>query len=387
MTTTTELEERIRRGLQAGGDALPDALLAPPPLPRPGPPHRPGGHRRPRRIAGLAAVAVVAAATVVVATVVTGDGGDPRPAVRSAAETTAPPTTAPHVPRVTNGMVPGQAVVLDTELRTYGPDGTQTGTIDLSRFTSVQSASSDLDGGWVVCGGHTLTPEEQEAHLTALEEELGTLPAGVSAPTFLDELVWFPAGREPEVLNDPGSTMCSASSVHVVDSPQGATLVHQRTGGGHSLMGWDAVVLATGEPRDLPVPDTDELLRWSVTNDRFLTHGSDGFHLYDLATGEELPMAAIEAGEPSDVVLSGDGTSVAALTGSAVGPSEVTVWDTATGAERFHEQLSMPTEGAELSFEGTTIAFGSAYEGNGPVTVVDLATGERHEIDAYGILP
>jgi hypothetical protein len=387
MTTTTEFEERIRRGLQAAGDALPDAALAPPPLPRPGPPHRPGGHRRSRRIAGLAAVAVVAAATAVVATVVTGDG-DSRPAVRSSADTTAPPTTAPHVPRVTNGRGPGRAVVLDTELRTYGPDGAQTGTVDLSRFTDVQSASSDLDGGWVVCGGHTLTPEEQEAHLAALEEEMGgTLPPDISAPTFLDELVWFPAGGEPVVLTDPGSTSCFASSVHVVDSPEGATLVYQRMGGGIRLMGWDALVLATGEPRDLPIPDTDELLGWSVTNDRFLTHGPDGFHLYDLATGEELPMADIEAGNPSDVVLSGDGTSVAALTGSAVGPSEVAVWDTATGAERFREQLPLPTEGAELSFDGTTIAFGSAYEGNGPVTVVDLATRARHEIDAYGNLP
>jgi hypothetical protein len=187
-----------------------------------------------------------------------------------------------------------------------------------------------------------------------------------------------------------------ASSVHVVDSPQGPTAVYTTMTAGNetpgagpaSPMELRAVVLATGEERRLELPSSGaiDIPRWSVTTERFLNHDSTGLHVYDLATGEELPVPPITLDRTSDVVLAGDGSSMAAITGSPSGPSEVVVYDLTTGAERFREQLDMPTEGAELSYDGSTLAYGNYYEGNGPVTVIDLASGARHTLDAHGLV-
>jgi hypothetical protein len=352
----------------------------------------------------LGAAALVMAGALATAGVVTAGGnGDGRPAVRSGAETTERSTTTePHVPRPTNGMVPGQAVIVGNELRTYGPDGAQTGTVDLARFTNIQSASSDLDGGWVVCGMRMLTEAEREEARREVTEALDDIPpeeqtrfeaeadlrlSERSGPTSRDELVWFPASGDPVVLDD--SAMCVADSVHVVDSPDGPIAVF---GGlnmgdpGGPMFALRAIVLATGEERELPFPGSNDLLRWSVTTDRLVTAGPNGFHLYDLATGDELPMAAIDAADPSDIVLAPDGASVAVITGGASGPTDVSVYDVASGAQRFTEHLPMAAEGAQLSYDGTTLAYGNYYEGYGPFTVVDLASGARHTIDAHGVV-
>jgi hypothetical protein len=391
MTTLTDLEERLRRGLQAAGEALPaDSHEPPTPDRREGD----GRHRRPRglsswhrRVVGVAAL-VVAGGLVTAAVIAARDGSEPAPAVRSAAETTGQPTTTtePHRVRPTNGMVPGQAVVVGGELRTYGPDGAQTGAVELTRFTFVQGASSDLDGGWVVCGTRTLTPAEREENLARIREEVGELPDGAVVPESLDQLVWFPAGREPVVVDD--NTMCMAQTLHVVDSAAGPVAVYADMGGRPSgpLFEAHAVVLATGQERELPIPGSNELVRWSVTSDRFLTAHGDEMHVYDLTTGDELPIADIPVTDPSDVVLSPDGSSVAVITGGASGPTAVGVYDVATGAQRYTEQLSMAAEGAELSYDGTTLAYGNAYDRYGPMTVVDLASGARHAIDANGTL-
>jgi hypothetical protein len=363
----------------------------------------------------VGAAALVVAGGLVTAAVLAGRGNDrERPAVRSGAETTEPPTTTePHVPQPTNGMVPGQAVVVGSELRTYDAGGTQTGSVDLSRFGNIQAASSDLDGGWVVCGSRNLTEAEIAERQREIDAEIrrqreespnatpsttpSTTPDGQRGPqreidadslrpaTVTDELVWFPSGRDPVVVDD--SVMCMASSVHVVDSADGPVAVYETMGGVAALTTWRSVVLSTAEEGDLPIAGSNDLVRWSVTSDRFLIHGPDGFHLYDLATGEEVPMGRIEADDPSDVVLAPDGASVAVITGGAAGPTDASVYDVATGEQRFTQHLSMAAEGAELSYDGTTLALGNYYDDYGPVTVVDLASGARHTIDAHGVLP
>jgi hypothetical protein len=415
MTTLTDLEERLRRGLGAAGEALPPAAHEPPVAPGPpGPPGSDGGsgrrsHAWHRRVLGAAAL-VMAGALATAGVVAARGNGDEQPVVRSGAETTERPTTTePHVVRPTNGMVPGQAVVVGSELRTYGTDGTQTGTVDLSRFTNVQSASSDLDGGWVVCGSRELSDSEVAEIQREIDaevrrqrdqapDETPTPPDGEAVPeleadlesmrpaTHTDELVWFPAGGDPVVLDE--AAMCVADSVHVVDSADGpiAVVGGLDAGDGGPMFGVRAIVLATGEERELPFPGSNDLLRWSVTTDRLVTAGPDGFHLYDLATGDELPMAAIDAGDPSDIVLAPDGASVAVIIGGASGPTDVSVYDVATGAQRFTEHLAMAAEGAQLSYDGTTLAYGNYYDDYGPFTVVDLASGARHTIDAHGVV-
>jgi WD40 repeat protein len=189
------------------------------------------------------------------------------------------------------------------------------------------------------------------------------------------------------VIDD--STMCVADSVHVVDSADGPIAVSGGLNMGDPagpMFTVGAIVLATGEERELPIPGSNDLVRWSVTTDRLLTAGPDGFRLYDLATGDEVPMADIDAGGPSDVVLAPDGASVAVITGDASGPTDVSVYDVATGEQRFTEQLSMAAEGAQLSYDGTTLAYGNYYDSYGPFTVIDLASGARHTIDAHGVV-
>lgn len=436
MTATPNLEDRLRRGLRAAGEALPPELPALASGSRP--PGRRGRGGRGRR-AVAASVAVAATALVVGGVVVTrGDDGD-RSAVQSAAgtttESTAPPTTQPDSEvRATNGMVPGQAVMIGDELRTYGPDGAPTGTVDLSQFESIQAASSDLDGGWVVCGARILSEEEREAaqreldasfeehgptttatvgdngrgepgaaeetaaadavadrRATATESGRGGSADGPTAPTSRDALVWLPAEGEPVVLDD--APLCMAGAVHVVDSPEGPTAVYVTMAApGDETSGLPvtsrALVLGTGEDRPLEIPSSGaiDIPRWSVTSERFLVHDSTGLQVYDLATGEELPVPAIPLDRVSDVVLAGDGGSIAAITGSATGPSEVVVYDLTTGDELFRELFDMPTEGAELSYDGSTLAVGNYYEGNGDVTVIDLAEGARHTLEAHGLV-
>lgn len=403
MTTTSDLEDRLRRGLQAAGEALPAAAHEPPVVgegARPRPSHRAAGRRGARSRAGggrrrpahrapsgrgrwgatMAAVGVAAAAVVaVVGVVATRDGGDGTrggPAVRSAPERQTTTTTAPpHEPGPANGDRPGEAVIRDDVLHAYDDQSRETGTVDLAPLDNIQAASSDLDGGWVVCGDLPVAPAEESG-----------LPAG--ATSFRTTLMWFPRDRDPVELQQTSLTMCMADSVQVVDSPEGPTAVYDAFGGGAPVPeGWHAVVLATGADRALDVAPGGGFRRWAAATDRLAVHVDEtGLRLHDLATGAEVPIAPIDIESPSDLSLAPDGTSLAVITGDVSGPTELVVHDLATGEERFRESMSMPAEGAQLSYDGERVAFGNWYEGNGPVTVVDLATGARHTIDTHGLV-
>jgi hypothetical protein len=155
-----------------------------------------------------------------------------------------------------------------------------------------------------------------------------------------------------------------------------------------------AVVLATGEHREIALPadvDPNDFYRWAATSNRVVLHGTEsGLVVFDWTTGETVPTAAIDPGDPSDVALSNDGTSMAVIVGDVARPSDLVIYDLATGAERFRETFpTLATEGAQLSYDGTVVAVGNFYDDvvYPPVTVIDLTTGARHNIDVYGVLP
>jgi hypothetical protein len=446
MTPPTPLEDRLRRGLHAAADALPEAPFDPP-VPDGARPSRAGRSTTRRwvpRAAAVAAIALGAGALVTIADPDQGNDGS------GADVSTATPGQAPARPRSPNGRVPGRAVLVNpddplngtSEIRTYGPDGTATGTVDLAPVSFVQAAASDLDGGWVICGeipwGENPPPElpgdtwedvmealdeartwgdamvatpadevppEATTTTTAAPTSIVTAPvpaetpeAVASDPAFSPTqtaAVWFPADSEPVVLEGglggiPGG--CMADSMQVVDSPEGPIMLTPKLIGMEA--GMKAVVLESGQIRELPlrVPLTGAVPRWSVTAGRgVITTADGGVRLVDLASGADLPVAPIDVSGASDVAISQDGASVAVLydpSGSGLESSEVVVYDLATGAERFRETGAMGLEGAQLSYDGTTLAYGG-HDGNGvdvPVTVVDLATGARHTLDAHGLL-
>lgn len=372
MNAPTLLEDRLRHGLQAAAAALPPAEEV---RARPRPAAHPGPFRPRWMVAALGSAA--AAAVVAGAVVVAGDG-DGQPDVRSdpvgtpgtGGQTTEPAPDGPPDLEVTgpaNGQVPGQAVVVGDELRTYGPDGAQTGAMSLAPLEQVQAASSDLAGGWVACGMSG--------------------PAG-------GQLVWFPQGGEPTPLEGTSVT-CMADAVKVIDAPEGPTAVYLGVGPGGSIGShYAAVVLATGEIRQLTLPvDPMGFYSWAATTGKAAFYSdATGFQLFDLATGEALPAAAIDPGGPvDDLVLSPDGATVALLTGDIVSPAtDLVVYDVATGAELHREAFAMSLEGAELSYDGTTVAVGNYYDAGDvpypPVTVIDLSTQARHTIDAHGLV-
>lgn len=370
MTTPADLEERLRAGLRSAADALPE----------------PGAQNlrmadstelRPRwRRPALATAAVVVAVAGVVAVVARDDSapepteGDVRVAEASTTTTAATTPSTTVAPRKTNGMTPGVAVITGGELRTFNPDGTpQGGPIDLAPMTLVQAAASDLEGGWVVCG---------------------------SDAEIQDHLIWYPADGDPVEL--AASFGCMSESVRVVDSAEGPMVLvsahrqlsHAGEGGAPPPPFLHGVVLATGESRTLPVslPPGEGAFRWAATTDRALVHREGGrFHLFDMATGAELPMADVDFGLPSHIALAPDGASAAVLVGDAFyGPVDLIVFDLATGAERLRRSFPMPAEGDEMSYDDTRVAVGNFYADRVPVTVIDLTTGAEHTIDAHGIV-
>jgi hypothetical protein len=378
MNAPTQLEDRLRRGLQAAADALPEASLAP---------SLPGGDGRPARrddranrpwMPLVAAVAVVAAATAAFVAVNQPDdsGNDSEVEVATPGEG----AQAPHEVRPANGRVPGQAVVVEgadgtSDLNTYGPDGAPTGTVDLAPLEDVQVAGSDLQGGWVACGSIYGGPDTGE---------------GTPRTDFTDQIMWFPAGSEPVVLETRPESFCIADSMQVVDAPEGPTVVYlaQPYDAGIAL---HAIVLATGEQREVPlrVEATNDS-RWAASTGLVVATVDDGpLQLFDLVSGDSLPIAAIDVPRASDIVLSPDATSVALIvdpTGE-LEPAEVVVYDLATGAERFRETFQMNLEGAQLSYDGTTLAVGNwSDDYGGTTTVIDLASGARHTIDSHGLV-
>jgi hypothetical protein len=434
MTPPTALEDRIRRGLHAAADALPEAPLDPPASGGAQPP-RAGRSATRRWVPRAAAVAAIALGAGALLTFTSpdrnddGDGADVHTATPGRAE-------QPQVEaRKPNGRVPGRAVLVNregdgaSEIRTYGPDGTPTGTVDLAPMSWVQAATSDLDGGWVATGhvprqdpppelpGDSWNdvaqhPDEAQAALDEAEgataEETGD-PATTSTihvdlgdverngevfyPPTVPGVMWFPADGEPVALDPAMGPLSMADSMQVVDSPEGPTLLYPTLAGDEPRL--RALVLETGEDRELPAraptsPTLGYVTRWSATAGRVvLTTETGGLRLVDLATGADLPVAAIDVSGASDVAISHDATSVAVIHDQdGAGSSDVVVYDLATGAERFRETAAMGLEGAQLSYDGTTLAFGG-HDQDGvdvTVTVVDLATGARHTLDAHGLV-
>jgi hypothetical protein len=424
MTTHPELEDRLRTGLLAAADVLPPA---PSTLPTPGegvvqlrPSASPPARRR-RWALGAVATAASLAAVAGAAVVLTGGDGADDDAGEVATASSAPATSAPHEVRTLNGMVPGQATA-DRDgdaLHVYGPDGHETGTVDLGAMTNTQAAASDLEGGWVVCGMVQMPAagDPDAAGLTFEDDAqvtvpTSTVPAGSgttttgdtqpSGPTaeatgevtaaWGDQLMWYPAEGEPRALEIDGhAPICAENSVQVVDSADGPMALI----GGLSMGGpqagdvrLDGIVLATGEVRSLPVPRVAGLPhQWSATTGRVLTFvGGVGLQLFDLDSAEELPIAAIDPGDISDLALAHDGKSAAVMIGSIDGPDEVVVYDLATGAETFRRSFDMSIEGDSMSYDGTTLAVGNYSHENGPVTVIDLATGAEHTVAAGGVI-
>jgi hypothetical protein len=427
MTANLELEDRLRTGLRAAADAIP---TPPDAVPSPGEQFvqvqrsTPAGatrlaalRRRPAIVALATAAALAALAGT--AAVVTG-GGETGPVADVAAAADEPTTTTtspPHVPRPVNGMVPGRAVGGDGVLHLFGPDGRPAGPLDVAPLGVVRSAGSDLEGGWVVCGSVEKTSEEIRAGLdpesrAALDElgdssswtvpEGGTVPPPTVAieeriqapgPINVDVLMWFPAGGAPvELDGNVGYPGCLDSTVQVVDSPDGAVVLVGGVSFGDLVSEMEprleGVVLASGERREYPVPSLEGLpMQWSMSTGKVITYVEGaGLQLFDLETTELVPTATIDPGDASDLALSPDGTTAAVLKGEIAGPVEAIVYDLATGAELYRRSFDLSTEGDQMSYDGTTLAVGNFYDGYGPVTVIDVASGAEHTVDAHGFV-
>jgi hypothetical protein len=441
MNAPHDLEARLRSGLQAAAEALPPE----PATPVPGPTRPPGREHRvvPSRrwaitaVATAASLAVVAGAAVVV---LRGDGSEEqtRRGDVSTDESTTTTTGEPHVMQVTNGNAPGRAVVQGSTLREFGPDGQETRSIDLAALPGIRvdgtpdSASTDLNGGYVLCADVKLTEEEaqarsdgllegiEDAELDDIQAELSGEASGAQPPAtttttgvpgsgqpevtrsgqpevtgedfvpaqFVPYIVWVPAEGEPRKWEVPGG-MCSAGSSKVIDTPDGAMVVN----GGMSFtnpmgVALGGIVLATGEERDLAVPEgvgTPLPGYWSINSERTIVYVEGrGFEMFDVATAEPVTMADIDPGPPSETSLAPDGKTVAVIVGPVLGPTRAVVFDVATGEEIFSRDLDADAEGNEMSWDGRTLAIGSWYEGEGPVTVIDTATGDEHTLDAHG---
>jgi WD40 repeat protein len=155
--------------------------------------------------------------------------------------------------------------------------------------------------------------------------------------------------------------------------------------------------LATGAATALSIDMASLPGSASVGGGRLATFGDDGLALWDLATGDpvavgpvDLPVRAADATSglfTGNLVLSPDGTTLAALVGDGSGTSDVVVVDLASGGEIFRRTVSTSMEGANLSYDGTTVAVGNFYDSYGPVQIFDLATGAQRTVDAHGILP
>jgi hypothetical protein len=380
-------------------------------------------------VATAASLAAVAGAAVVLTG---GDGADDNPS-EVATASSAPATSGPHELRTINGMVPGQATT-DSDgdaLHVFGPDGHESGTVDLGAMTDTQAAASDLEGGWVVCGmvempaggepggsGDPVAGTAPTSSVPAGTAPTSSVPAG-TAPTssvpvgpdgarsgvptaeataeldaggWGDRLTWYPAEGEPRELEIDGHPpICSENSVQVVDSADGplALIAGLSIGGPQAgAAQLHGLVLATGEVRELPVPALGgSVTQWSATTGRVLAYTEGvGLQMFDLDSGHVLSSIDIDLDDISDLALAHDGKSAAVMTGSTDGPDEVVVYDLATGAETFRRSFDMSTEGDSMSYDGTTLAVGSYYHEHGPLTVIDLATGAEHTVAAGGVV-
>ena len=342
-----------------------------------------GGRRSPRRngrALWIVPVATVAALVLVVVAVAVMDRwGDEASRLRTSDTTMTTSSANDERGDATNGMIPGQAVVEEGQIRTFDAEGTPTGTaLDAPVAGDTHEVSPDLRGGWVVC-------------------------------TTAQTLIWHPAGRDPIVLaaepdcNDETGYF-AGSRVQVIDSAQGPTAIYEDSSNvyldpalGPSTpepdAGLHAVVLSSGDETSIDLEGfaTPYLpLSWSVATGRLFVRIDDDnqpYRLFDLTTGDQLPAAPISI-QAQDVALSPDGATVALLTTDIFdSPSvDVVVLDLATGAEIQRQRIDIPAQLARLSYNGGTVAVSNFEDPDSQVVVIDLATGARRTLDAYGVV-
>lgn len=423
MTTDDDLDLRLRRGLRAAAEALPPTDLV-------GSDRAAGhGHRagRPavRRLALAGAAAILVAATAVGVTTLGGDGDDT--ADLRVAQPSTDTTVIDLGPAV--DPAPGSAVVVGAELVSFGPDGQPGERLSLAPLTDVQAVASDRHGGWIACGSGPVpddvaTPVDPGTSSPTTEPDAPTVPDGQTPTTTTippssdearqaeidrragasdqadDDVVnveavpdtyLFRAGQDPEPL--PASAMCVADSLGVTEV-DGRHVLAYVSGADLSIHLLD---LETGTDSAVPLGSTPPPGQASVGGGRLAVFGDAGLEMWDLATSEpvaigpvDLPVRATDATEgllTSDPVLSPDGTRLAALVGDMSSTSEVVVVDLASGAELFRYEVPVAIEGAEVAFDGTTVAVGNYHDSYGPVRIYDVATGMERTVDTHGLLP
>ena len=384
MTTPTALESRLRTGLHAAGAALRPAPLADP--------HRPPGRRPARHRRHVAAAAVLVGVAVVGAVAMSG-GDEPDVATTpTATDPRASGTTGTSDAASTPAADPpaGSAVVVVTddgaELATFDADGQPGATLALDPLTRPQTAVSDRQGGWIVCGEEDvgeISPGPPESVVPVPLSEA----AGPSSPTYR-----YRPGEPPERLGI--HVLCVGNAMRVTEVGGHQVLVYQSSRA-LALHGLD---LVTGLDQRLPIDATGRSAQsWTVGGGRLAVMGDGGLEVWDLATGARVeigtsdlptrPQGAAGGVGTSDLVLSPDGTTLAALVGDVAAPTDVVVVDVASGSELFRRTLPVSLEGAQVSFDGTSVAVGNYYDAYGPVRIYDLSDGTERTVEAHGLLP
>jgi WD40 repeat protein len=356
MTTQPDLETRVRTGLRAAFEAIPPAPRRPIVVAAQRQLEEPAGSRRRTGAAVLAAAAAAVVAVAGVAAVtVTGDDDSPghvesSPTHPSTSNATEGPATAGDHEGPGEDPVAGSAVVNGDTLVTYGPDGEPGETVPLAPLTGVQSVVPDRHGGWIACGD-------------------------ASAST----VYRFRLGQAPEPIDiDP---VCASDSLGVT-LVDGREVLYYISGPTLTVRQYDLAAGADGPlPMDVGLPLPGQV---AVGGGRMAVLDDAGLRVWDLATGEPVAVPDADLGGSSALALSPDGTTLAALIGD-LSASDVVVFDLATGDELFRRPVAPPIEGDQLSYDGTSVAVGSFYEG--PVRIYDLASGAERTIDAHGVLP
>lgn len=432
MTADHDLESRLRRGLRAAADALP---AAPPTGSRTGPPSR-------RRLPLLVAAGVTVLALGGAGVVALGGGGNGEPDVMVSPPATDPPADDTGSDDTGSGDSafggpgtdhPAGTAVASTGdepvLTVYDADGQPSSTVPLGPITGVQTVMSDRQGGWIACGiaddvaemsDANVTPEgegaptaatippdpvadpDQDAAGDATDDRAaeersaaedpgdaaGDVPPSTPQPP---NTYHFRPGQEPQPLDV--SVFCTSDALEVTDLDGGQVLVYQS-----SYEALRALDLATGEDEAVPVDSSGMVVSgWSVGGGRLAVMTDEGLSLWDLATGEQLALVAVDLPTrptdatsgvfTADIALSPDGTTLAALVGEIEETSDIVVVDLDSGEELLRRTVPVSLEGAEVSFDGASVAVGNFYDSYGPVRIFDLADGAERTVDAHGLVP
>lgn len=434
MTAHSDLENRLRTGLRAASKALPPAEPVRPLDPTAGRDsvHRPGTRLRRGTVAALAAAAAVTVVGASMAGLALAgrDGRTPDVESTPAQDPEAGPPATGAATAVGDqhagpgdDPVAGTAVVTGDELVTYGPDGQPGTTLSLAPLTGVQSAVPDRHGGWIVCGSTTddvsfrdaedggtswsgepptSVPAdggsgstgdgagEPEAQIAELSGSLDATSDAVDSDP-VPTTYWFRPDTDPQPL--PIGPVCAADSL-AVTLVDGREVLLYFSGATYSVHQLD---LATGadEPLaiDLGIPSSGQV---TAGGGRLAMVDEAGLHVWDIATGEPVSAGPIDLPVSTDLnvhpstsslSLSPDGTRLAAIVGDMSAPSELLVFDLATGEELLRTSVPVGLEGDEISFDGTTVAVSNYSEGYGPVRIYDVASSDERTIDTHGILP